>query len=374
MAIYIFNPEHDIALASNLEHFTAPHAGRCLRHDLGFLPALWAEEGDYILVDDMEAAKEGMRRLGLRAKARFIDDTALSKIVHSLKDDVEIRPWGWDLALRQNMKSLGISLGSLPTNARLNAIRQASHRAWAAEKLLGKLRSINGTTGEATACKDIDSVKKALSKHQKIVLKAPWSSSGRGVRYVSAIDGAQYGLTPQTEGWIRNTIMRQQCVMVEPYYNKVSDFGMEFYSDGKGQVDYRGLSLFHTINGAYTGNVIDTEDYKRKAIGRYIALTTLDDVRETIAEIMSEKLNGVYAGPFGIDMMVVRNAFGLALHPCVELNLRMTMGHAALALSRIWGIERQVMRITYGSQYKLRIEPQRPSDSIGIEIDNGENH
>ena len=33
----LFNPEHEIALASNLMNFTAPKAGRMLRADLGFL-------------------------------------------------------------------------------------------------------------------------------------------------------------------------------------------------------------------------------------------------------------------------------------------------------------------------------------------------
>ena len=35
----LFNPEHEIALASNLMNFTAPKAGRMLRADLGFLPS-----------------------------------------------------------------------------------------------------------------------------------------------------------------------------------------------------------------------------------------------------------------------------------------------------------------------------------------------
>ena len=56
MTLHIFNPEHDIALASNLSNFTAPHAGRQLRNDLGFLPALWAQEGDQILVEHEESA------------------------------------------------------------------------------------------------------------------------------------------------------------------------------------------------------------------------------------------------------------------------------------------------------------------------------
>ena len=51
MILHVFNPEHDIALASNLSNFTAPHAGRQLRYDLGFLPALWAEDGDIIKID-----------------------------------------------------------------------------------------------------------------------------------------------------------------------------------------------------------------------------------------------------------------------------------------------------------------------------------
>ena len=44
MKLHVFNPEHDLALAANLSNFTAPHAGRKLRADLGCLPALWADE------------------------------------------------------------------------------------------------------------------------------------------------------------------------------------------------------------------------------------------------------------------------------------------------------------------------------------------
>ena len=57
MKLHIFNPEHDIALASNLANFTAPHAGRQLRANLGFLPALWAADGDAVLVDDVASAE-----------------------------------------------------------------------------------------------------------------------------------------------------------------------------------------------------------------------------------------------------------------------------------------------------------------------------
>lgn len=73
MNIHIFNPEHEMALAANVKRFTAPHAGRELRHDLGYLPMVWADEGDYILVDDPEACMESMRHLRVPLHGRLMN-------------------------------------------------------------------------------------------------------------------------------------------------------------------------------------------------------------------------------------------------------------------------------------------------------------
>ena len=54
MTIHIFNPEHDIALSMNADRFTPPHNVRQLRSDMAFLPSLWAEEGDVVIVDDSD--------------------------------------------------------------------------------------------------------------------------------------------------------------------------------------------------------------------------------------------------------------------------------------------------------------------------------
>ena len=62
MKLHVFNPEHDLALAANLSNFTAPHAGRQLRADLGFLPALWAGDDDVVLVGNTEDAERCYRR------------------------------------------------------------------------------------------------------------------------------------------------------------------------------------------------------------------------------------------------------------------------------------------------------------------------
>ena len=63
MKLHIFNPDHDLALAANQKIFTAPHAGRLLRGDLSFIPALWADDGDLVLVDDIGNARDKVRHL-----------------------------------------------------------------------------------------------------------------------------------------------------------------------------------------------------------------------------------------------------------------------------------------------------------------------
>lgn len=371
MKVFVFNPEHDIALAANLDHFTAPHAGRHLRHDLAFLPGLWAGKGDYVLVDDVGAAREALHRLGIATHASLIDDDSLADAIGRGRGSCEILPWGWDIALRGELKAHCVEISQMPSVPKLNIIRQMSHRGWAADHLLWKLREIEGTVGEAFALSSVTEVRCFLAKQGKVVLKAPWSSSGRGIRYVvdnEEVSSKEYnGITMQLEGWINNVIRKQGCIMAEPYYNKVCDFGMEFIARHGGKIEYRGLSVFHTKNGAYTGNVLEDEAHKEAFLSRYVSQRLLKKVRQRIIELSSEAFAEKYTGPFGVDMMIVRDDSGLALHPLVELNLRMTMGHVANVLAKREGMEGHTMRIIFSDgHYRLRIEPL---PSAGNDID-----
>lgn len=338
--LHIFNPEHDIALASGLANFTAPHAGRQLRDDLGFLPVLWADDDDYVLVDHVEAAQKSCRRLlgrlGLKA-CRMVSQNELAGL------DIErVEPWGWDLALSSMLRRKGVSERVLPSLDTLVQVRLLSHRRTSAG-LLSKLQQA-GTTGEAFECSQEREIGMLRERYGQLVLKAPWSSSGRGVRF------------DDNMGWAASVIQRQGSVMAEPYYNKVTDFGMEFTATDEG-ISYEGLSLFHTKNGAYVGNVLATEAVKRQQLSRYVSLDLLDRVRECISQTLDV---GDYRGPFGIDMMVVKNTPCL-LHPCVEINLRRTMGHVALAVNEVYNPTHDddiqgVMRVVYnGTNYQLKI-------------------
>jgi len=379
MTLHIFNPEHDIALAANLDIFTAPHAGRQLRHDLAFLPALWAAEGDVLLVDDVEVAQKGLLRLshkcsplsGFRAEVDVLPRRLQLVEARQLASTPvnAVNPWGWDRALRALLQRKGIDSSLLPSSEQLDAIRQLSHRREAAALLAALHEQLadwqTSLVGEAVECHEEGEVEALLARWPQVVMKAPWSSSGRGLRFAS-------DLQPH-RGWLRNLLERQGSVMVEPYYNKVKDFGMEFASDGQGGVTFLGLSLFHTANGAYTGNLLMTEAAKRQQLSRYLPLPLLDAVQQTVCSQLSTTIGQSYCGPFGIDMMIIANPRSLTtnthhpspntlLHPCVEINLRRTMGHAALSLTPLVNPEAddelvRVMRIVYeDNNYKLKIQ------------------
>ena len=355
MTFHIFNPEHDIALAANLSNFTAPHAGRQLRHDLGFLPALWAADGDKVLVDDVELARRSLDRVAhavrtglngslLRGNREF---APWKQGVCSVETAC-FEPWGWNRALKGRLERVGADERLLPSDACLDDIRLLSHRRTAAA-LLPQLRR-EGTVGEVFECRSQEEVAALTERFGCVVLKAPWSSSGRGLRFVSS----ETPLTPHVSGWLNNLFDAQGAVMVEPYYNKVKDFGMEFECSDDGVVRYLGLSLFHTSNGAYKGNILATENVKRSMLSRYLSMDLIDSVKQDICERLSSLLKGRYAGPLGIDMMVCAPG---ALHPCVEINLRRTMGHVALALQPDDDDIQRVMRIEYSeNRYKLKLQ------------------
>jgi hypothetical protein len=257
-----------------------------------------------------------------------------------------VEPWGWDAAILSFLLRWGVAPGACPSADEIEAIRRLSHRQTAVGLLPGLRRE--GTVGESCLADSIADVAALAARWGRVVVKAPWSSSGRGIRFIEAAPDA-YQL-----GWLQNIFQRQGSVVVEPQYNKVKDFAIEFFRLDDGRIVCRGLSLFHTSNGAYIGNILASEDEKREIISRYLSVGLLDAVQAEICRLLAPML-GSYHGPFGVDMMVVARpeADGFLLHPCVEINLRRTMGHVALTIP--W---RGVMQVAYtDNHYKLRIRP-----------------
>lgn len=355
MVIHIFNPEHDIMLADGRSTATAPHAARALRGDLGFLPALWAHNGDVILVDDVGASIAAWRAVRrYTADVIFLSWFELSCIDFSASENIVIDPWGWDSAVVRSLLQTSPSLERfVPDERQLASIRSMSNRRFALERILPELlKRDERFVGQACYVSDFDALLDTMERQESCVVKAPWSSSGRGVRYFrSAPDAAQ-------RAWCRNVIRRQGGATVEPLYDKVADFAMEFAAQPDGTVDYRGLSLFLTLKGAYTSSIIASEQDKQRLLTRYIEPELLATTQQAATECAALALKeSGYVGPFGIDMMVVNDrATGRRrVHPCVEMNLRRTMGHVALALAGDDTTPQRLMTIRKEGPFRLHI-------------------
>lgn len=315
--------------------------------NLGWMPALWADDGDAVLVDDAKFAVKASARMGDIIKdVLFLEKEQLHEFMFD-----SVSPWGWNISLFTSLKDLNINTKTFLTEEDVYKIREISSRRQTTG-LLSNLRSgiENVTCGESVYTASLEEVEHFLDIWKNIVVKAPWSSSGRGIRYVDRFKFAV------ADKWICNIIRRQGGVMVEPFYSKVKDFGMEFCVE-EGHVEYKGLSLFHTVNGAYSGSLLATEREKMDILRKYFPETLIALIKERICGYMQRMLAGVYEGPFGVDMMVVSggDSCGFLLHPCVEINVRRTMGHVALSFPVSDYEPKKLMQVVHNVNYQLKL-------------------
>ncbi len=328
--LHIYNPEHDMALARNSEFFTPPKAALLIRRRYGHIPAFWADDGDWVLVDDAANAE---RMLALEVKpcanVKFVETSDLKNLTKGLLPQ-KILPWGWDRVIVKTLLDANPLFSAMvPSVDELDEIRRLSSRRFASEEILPFLRSLDSSlVGEMSVfSSSLDELENIVSCSERLVLKSPWSCSGRGVRMVSE------SLDDSEKGWCRRVLQEQGFLMIEPLYDRVLDIGAEFMIDDGG-VRYLGLNIFETQNGAFRNNVALSEEERKRLLLSYIAGELYDKVIQGVLQVTSNHFCGHYSGPFGIDMMVVNDKGGFALHPCVELNLRRTMGHGEIGGKR----------------------------------------
>lgn len=303
--LYIFNPEHDLSLAAGTSNFQAPESALFLASDLAILPKWYAE-----------------------STATVFDRSDIMPI--DPKQEFEsVVPWGWDKAVKRLLIVNGISESILPSDEKIEVVRQLSHRR-TASKAMEHLRSNLGNKyhfpSSAEELHSFEEVKAFAETHDEIVIKAPWSSSGRGVYWTTA------SFTPSLTGWIKRTIEKQGSIMAELAMDRVMDFAMEFKIE-QGKSEFVGYSLFFTEGqGAYRGNRLMSNERIAEIISEWIPAEELDDVERELITFMDSNLAKAYEGFVGVDMFIYRGKEGFMLNPVVEINLRMTMGMVARIL------------------------------------------
>ena len=368
-SIKVFNPEHDMALANGDRHFIAPRNIREMACDLAAL--LKFIEGDEVLV------------------------------------------WGWDHAIKTRLLRMGISEGELPTDAALTALRTCSERQ-SAHQLLRAFHADHPEgpyIGESILAHSLDDIAAYATQHGHIILKDPLSSSGKGLRHVNegglplppsrgggtsepseqSRGGMSASSLEKVKSWANALIHRHGYLTVEPYYDKVQDFAMEFCIRD-GQCCFIGYSLFNTNpHGRYESNLLMEDEKIEALLAQHIPNPALHKVRDWVIThtdrfTPTEWNTAKYPLYFGIDMMIVQTKFTIhnsqftidkvcaserdvslltnrpasaaelktefnsqftiqdpeiknqkseiVLHPCVEINLRLNMGIIAHEVRR----------------------------------------
>ena len=362
--LFVFNPEHDLVLAWEKRggRLTPPRAARLLRHDLGFLPAFMAENDDWVMVDDVEAAQQAATPFSeYLPDVRWVSPDEISRMPEKERHLLRCCPWGWDEDVRTQLIRIGMNESLMPTAEDLVKIRSLSHRASTIGLLDEMVKVHRQTIGERRSVDSLDDAKALMRQWHKVVVKAPWSSSGRGVRFI------EHALTASEEGFIRHVLEQQKSVVVEPYYDCVLNFALEFSLRENHTVAFDGISVFNNTGAAYTGNLLAPEHVKRAMLEEHIGHQTLLDITSHIVQwldVQTKKNNQqndcgdrLFSGPVGVDMMLVRTSGGMYVHPCVEVNLRCTMGHIALHVERRTQGKYRLMAIRYEKgRYSLAVE------------------
>lgn len=346
--MYIFNPEHDLCIANGDIHFVPPESalafGRECADITKFMYGL-----DSLADRDSSAGGYPDSSSGAALTAG-----AVSKIV----------PWGWNSVLCNRLRKQGVPEELLPSAEQLAHIVELSHRRVAhraLEYLSGSCLKSAAPEADSFAdrpvaliehtyrieARSLQEVEKFLATHNNIVLKAPLSGSGKGIRFVSD------ALSHSDAGWCSNLIAKLGYVCVEKRYAPLMEFAMLFrcfgHEDGQGGdvagsaaadtdtgVEFVGYSLFYTQNGAYRGNILGSNGYLEGEISKYVPIEVLQMTKEKLMKFLKENVCGRYEGYVGVDQFVCCGytdagtassaCADLYYNPVVEINLRLTMG------------------------------------------------
>lgn len=364
--LYIFNPEHDLALANGEANYMAPASARRMAEELALLPAWYAGKDSAVLASSAYNLSflENNRSL-------LLDDVNLLTPPEIASEiDLEPIPWGWDPALRKRLLSLGMDERQLPSLEYLDDLRELSHRIQAV-KLLPKLQLNEFFCGESFYLQTQDECRLFVEERKACLLKAPLSGSGKGLNWCKG------EFTPFISGWCTRVILSQGGVVGEPIYNKVKDFAMEFYSDGNGCVAFEGYSLFNTGgSGMYDGNILFTDERIAALLSTYVPESVLSELRICLEKELSLLIGSFYRGYLGVDMMVCRftDETTFRIHPCVEINLRMNMGVVAHCLAKRYlsaGTEGEFRIAYYPSDGLALQEHEQMESTYPLNIENG---
>lgn len=308
MVVWTFNPGYEPSVKLGTASYTPSMNVQRFRSDCATLPLYLADPGDQVLLPEPLPPE--------------LDHPSFCTAV----GDRTLSPWGWAPELSR--------YGELPYT--LEEMRHLASRERSVE-LWQVVRTAGGTLFESGAV-----APRILTRHADLplppfVLKELYSSSGRGISFITtAQTRLPSGSAPR---------------VLEPMLDIVEDLGIEFERPADGTVRFLGLSRMQNTSGRYAGNRLNARSTPHPLIDEYVAL---------LLDVLGDFDLGNYRGPLGVDTAIYRGNDGKRyLWPVVEINIRPTMGHLALALEQRYP-QAQWFEIRYLADRKNLPNPVSP--------------
>ncbi len=353
--LFFYNPTCEYAIANGNANWQPNRLLQKMEFDLCALPLFFAKKGDFVLVDKIPSEEfiESLRKIDI-AIPNFIlkIDTVNNPHFMGLPKN-KLQPWGWSPAVHKFLspfkQSCSVEFRQSPVFNWKPEHREITSRKFAAaiqKQLQATLNADYILPGELTpkVCTTQNDIETSIGHWGNVMIKAPWSSSGRGLQPITKTPVHQ-------KVWekIMGIVKEQGYVIAEPYLNKALDLAFQFELN-RGKVEFLGISNFCTNKkGQYEGNLL-------YGLPKNIEKRFLEFADFAAGEICQPLINAIetsemaifYEGVFGVDTLIYtdkKNA--LKINPCLEINVRHTMGLLALRLEKLICQNKQGVFRTY---------------------------
>ena len=340
--IHFYNPTCEIAVANGSENYMPKALLRRMEYDLDLLPAYFALPTDVTLVQKHpdNGFIDNLLIAGLHPIKLQLLDESISDPTFLSEPKGFLKPWGWSPAMHKLFAPLKPSCSSEYKNS---PVVQWSpfHKELYSRKAASELLSTVLTNSDCHFFSALDELPQICTTHEEIyslqqkwnhiIVKAPWSSSGRGLQVLRS---GEYNRTNYQV--ISGFLNRQGYVMAEPYYNKVHDLSFQFYSKGDGQIQFIGTCSFKTDDsGRYAGSYIEEVPKHIEPSLKDFLSDHLDETAKCLERALQNSPYSLhYQGWLGVDAIVYKNNGVFLIQPCIEVNCRYTMGAISLAFRK----------------------------------------
>jgi len=331
--LHIFNPGYEAGLLFGSARYTPPANVQCMQKELSLLPLWYADPSDSVWVErSIPSDFFSVFPSDFPPLARWISKENSLNYREELNGK-HVTPWGLSLQIIRHFEEMNqkekLNLNIPEWKQEYVSLTGRRTAAICLSKIRERLSGDCLPEG-ASFYSSITGINEYIqNRTPPFVVKTPYSSSGRGVLWIR-----ENVLSTKDSEWINGFIRKQGEVSIEKGLDKIVDFALEYSVADAGEISFEGISLFETgEKGAYTGNRLEPQNLIEKRLADLVGESVFRKIRQAVGEVILEVYGPFYRGNIGVDMMIYKDEKGRYLiHPCVEINMRYTMGMLAVKL------------------------------------------